>query len=182
MYRSAFRPLLFTLLGLTFPLVGAAQAPASGDQLPPQVREWLTELESIHAQLAQLQEQALRDPELAARQDSLGIQMRSAMEAVDPSLADAMGRIPEMEAEAATAEAQGDNARLVELSTEAHEIEQRFMAAQNQALEQRPELVAEVMDFQSTLQARILESDPRAPELLSRMQELERMLTEVAQR
>lgn len=182
MYRITFRSFLFALFGLALPLVATAQTAGAGDQLPPQVREWLTELESIHAQLAQLQEQALRDPALAARQDSLGTQMRSAMEAVDPTLADVMGRIPEMEAEAADAEAQGDNAKLVELSAEAQEIEQRFMAAQNQALEQSPELVAEVMDFQSTLQARILESDPRAPELLSRMQELERMLTEVAQR
>ena len=182
MYRIATRSILLTLLALSFPLLALAQTPAPGPDVPPEVRGWLSELETIHAQLAQLQEQALRDPALAARQDSLGTQMRSAMEAVDPSLAEAMDRIPEMEAEAASAQAQGDDARLVELSAEAQEIEQRFVAAQNQALEQRPELVAEVMDFQSTLQARILESDPRAPELLSRMQELERMLTEVAGR
>lgn len=182
MHRIATRSLLFTFLALAFPLLAAAQSPTPGAELPPEVRGWLNELESIHAQLAQLQEQALRDPALAARQDALGTQMRSAMEAVDPSLAEAMDRIPAMEAEAATAEAQGDDAKLVKLSAEAQEIEQRFVAAQNQALEQSPELVAEVMDFQSTLQARILESDPRAPELLSRMQELEQMLTEIAQR
>lgn len=182
MRRIAIRSLLLvTFLPLAFPLLAVAQAPAGHAELPPEVRGWLSELDSIHTQLAQLQQQVLRDPELSARQDALGARMRDAMEAVDPTLAEAMNRIPDMEAEAAEAEARGNDARLVELSAEAQQIEQRFMSAQNQALEQSPELVAEVMDFQSTLQARILESDPRAEQLLSRMQELEQMLTETAQ-
>lgn len=166
---------------MTLGAAGSAGAQAPNiDPLPPEVRGWLTELDQIHQELSALQSQALADPSLSAMQESVGEQMRMAMEEIDPSLAQSLDRIPEMEAEAQQAESRGDQEALDALSAEAQRIEERFMAAQNRAMQSRPNLVAEVLAFQEALQERMLESDPEAPRLIARMQELEAMLTSAA--
>jgi hypothetical protein len=178
MMRFAAGTFLFVTVALTAPAVGSAQAPGAPLELPPEAREWIAEIEQIHVQLAQLQERALQDPDLAARQDSLGNHIKVTMEAIDPSLAQNLGRIEEMERQAAEAEARDDEAKLAELREEARQIEQRFVAAQRQAL-QRPDLAAEFSAFQTLLQERMLQTDPDAPRLLARFQELERKLTQL---
>lgn len=173
-------------VGLMFTLAAfgtAGSVAAQGlvpDPLPPEVRGWLTELDSIHQELSALQARALADPSLLAMQESVGEQMRVAMEEIDPTLAESLDRIPEMEVEAQAAESAGDQQRLEALGSEAQRIEQRFMAVQNQAMETRPGLVAGVLAFQTALQERMLEADPQAPQLIARMQELEEKLTSAA--
>lgn len=172
--------LLTALLFLGGAGTAAAQATPGIDALPPEVRGWLTELNQIHEELSALQARALADPSLSAMQESVGEQMRVAMEEIDPSLAESLDRIPAMEVEAQQAESRGDQERLEALSAEAQRIEQRFMSAQNQAMQTRPNLVAEVLAFQEALQERMLETDPEAPRLIARMQELEEKLTTAA--
>ena len=170
---------MFAMVALGISGSVAAQGVAP-DPLTPEVRSWLTELDSIHQELSALQERALADPSLAAMRQSVGEQMRVAMEEIDPALAESLERIPAMEQEAQVAESAGDRERLEALGSEAQLIEQRFVAAQNQAMETRPELVAGVLAFQSALQDRMAETDPQAPRLIARMQELEEKLTSLA--
>ena len=172
--------LLTALITLGVAGSAGAQATPGVDRLPPEVRGWLTELDGIHQELSALQARALADSSLSAMQESVGEQMRVAMEEIDPSLAESLDRIPAMEAEAQQAESRGDAEALDALSAEAQRIEQRFMAAQTQAMQSRPNLVAEVLAFQEALQERMLETDPEAPRLIARMQELEEKLTSAA--
>ena len=181
MHRRIVRTLLLVAFAFAAPASLRAQTVEQPDGLPAEAREWLTEIQQIHAQLTQLQERALQDPALAARQDSLGGHIRTAMEAIDPTLPQRMGRIEEMEAQAAAAEAENNEAKLMELRAEAQQIEQQFFSAQQQALQQ-PDLAAEISAFQTALEAKILETDPEAPRLLARFQELEQKLAEVAGR
>jgi hypothetical protein len=182
-----FRPGLVVLASAALaalPTALRAQAPATpppaGEDVTAEASQWLAEIQQIHLRLGQLQEQALQDPELSARRDSLGMRIRVAMETIDPALPQQMGRIEEMEGQAAAAEARSDQAALEQLNAEAAQIQQRFLAAQQQALQQ-PALAAEVAAFQTMLEQKILAVDPAAPQLLARFQELERRLTGLAQ-
>lgn len=185
MNRSIVRTVLFALALAVVPALGSAQqaggpeAPGS-EALPPEADAWLTEIQQIHVQLAQLQEQALQDPELAALQDSLGNHIRVAMEAIDPALPESMTRIQQMEEQAAQAQARSDAATLEQLRAEARLIEQQFLSVQEQALQQ-PALAAELSTFQTRLQEKILAASPDAPRLLARFQELEQKLTALSQ-
>lgn len=183
MMRKARRSLvrLVTIAAVAIPgALSAQEAPAAPQELTPEVQAWLAELQQLHVQLTELQEKALQDPQLAAQRDSLGAHIRAEMESIDPELPAKMSRIPQMEAEAAAAEAQNDETKLAALRTEAQQIEQQFLSAQQQAL-QKPELAAELSAFQSALEARILQADPEAPKLMARFQELEEKLAKAAQ-
>src|SRR5690606_5971917 len=158
----------------------AGTAAPEGPALPAEATAWLTEIQQIHVQLAELQEQALQDPELAARRDSLGTHIRVAMEEIDPSLNESMTRIQAMEEQAAQAQGRGDEQTLAQLRAEAQLIEQQFLSVQEQAL-QKPELAEEVNSFQTALQERILATSPEAPRLLARLQELEQKLSALVQ-
>lgn len=179
MIRTAAGIVLLVAAALAAPGAVAAQLPGTPGDVPAEAREWLAEIQQIHTQLTELQERALEDPDLAARRDSLGNHIRVAMESIDPSLPESMSRMEEMEQQAAQAEALSDEAKLKELRTEAQLIEQRFLSAQQQAL-QRPDLAAEISAFQTALEAKILATDPEAPRLLARFQELEEKLTGLA--
>lgn len=183
MIRTTLRTALFTLAVLAAPVALHAQATEetspSPEGLPPEATAWLTEIQQIHVQLSELQEIALQDPQLAARRDSLGNHIRVAMEAIDPSLAENMTRIQEMEEQAAQAQARSDDATLTQLRAEAQLIEQQFLSVQEQALQQ-PQLASELSTFQTLLQEKILAVSPDAPRLLARFQELERKLGEMA--
>ena len=178
MIRTAARTVLLALAVLAAPGALSAQDPAAAG-LPPEADAWLAEIQQIHVQLAELQERALQDPELAARRDSLGTHIRVAMETIDPSLTQSMSRMEEMERQAAAAEAQSDSTKLTELRTEAQQIEQQFISAQQQAL-QLPDVAAEFTAFQQLLQEKILATSPDAPRLLARFQELEQKLAAMA--
>lgn len=167
-----------------FPAASPAQTSGPATDLPAAVPaeadEWLEEIQQIHVRLSELQARALEDPELSARRDSLGIHIKIAMEAIDPTLLNSMSRIEEMERQAAEAEAQSNDAKLTELRVEAQQIEEQFFAAQQQAL-QRPDLAARVSAFQTLLEQKIIAADPEAPDLLARFQELEARLSELTE-
>ncbi len=154
-----------------------AQEPAPAPQGPsPEVQGWLAELQQLHGRLESIQRQALEDPALSAAQTELGSNIRLAMQSVDPALEQSMTRIQALEAEAMTAQQAGDQARLQEIGAEAQEIQQRFLSAQQQAL-QKPELAAQVEAFQGRLEAKMREVDPSAEQLIARFQELEQKLS-----
>lgn len=155
-------------------------APLPVEGIPPEASAWIQEIQEIHARLTELQERALADPELSAQRDTLGNHIKVAMETLDPTLLTKMGRIEEMEQQASEAHARNDEATLNRLRAEAEQIEEQFFTVQQIALQQ-PALAAEVSAFQTVLEQRIRATDPDAPRLLARFQELEEKLSGLAE-
>ncbi len=167
-------PLL--LLFLCAPTLLGAQEPTP---VPPQpageTQSLIAEIQQIQARLASVQEQALQDSDIRAEQKALGVEVRSAMEQIDPTVGEQITRMEQLAAEAEAAQAAGDQARILQLTGEAQEIQQRLAEAQVQAM-QRPELAARVEAFQARLQGRMIEIEPEAEALIRRFGELQRRL------
>jgi chromosome segregation ATPase len=178
---STATPILVMLLFLCAPALLVAQEPTP---VPPQpageAQSWIMELQQIQAQLAPIQEQALQDSAIRAEQEALSADVRTAMEEVDPTLREQTARVEQLATEAQAAQAAGDQSRLLELSAEAQEIQERFAAAQVQVLQQ-PELASRVEAFQARLQGRMIEIEPEAEALIGRFDELQRRLASTAQ-
>jgi DNA repair exonuclease SbcCD ATPase subunit len=183
---AAVIPLALALL--VAPATLRAQEPAPATEPAPveengvdeaataQMQAWLAEIQELNGRLQDVRQAALQDAELSAAQEAIGARVRAAMEEADSTLVTSMTRLQSLQAEAEAAQQQGNGARLEELGAEAREIEERFAAAQQQALSQ-PELSAEVQAFQTRLQAKILELEPEAPQLIARFQELQQNLS-----
>ena len=143
----SLRVLLPALLLAALPVAAAAQqpsaAPAPQPGPPPEVQGWLTELQQLHGRLEGIQQKALSDPTLSQAQEALGTSIRQAMNSIDPGLEQGLQRMQALETEAATAQQQGDQAKLQQIGLEAQQIQQKFMTAQQSALAQ-PELAAKV--------------------------------------
>jgi predicted nucleic acid-binding Zn-ribbon protein len=171
------RALLPALLLAVLPTAALAQqpAPAAPQEPPQEVQAWLVEMQQLHGRLEGIQEKAMADPTLSEEQQALGTSIREAMMQVDPALEQSMTRMQALEAEAAAAQQQGDQAKLQQIGMEAQQIQQRFVSAQQQALQQ-PELSAKVEAFQDRLEQKMREVDPEAEKLIARFQELEEKL------
>lgn len=175
------------LVALSLPGALAAQqrAPAAPQAQPPaanqqQLQQWLTELQELHGKLEAIQAKAAEDPQIRAAQESLGVEIKAAMEKADPTLPASLERVPKLEAEARQAQQSGDQAKLQQLAQEAQGIQQRFLAAQAKALEQ-PAIASKVEAFQQRLESKMAEVDPQAPALIKRFQELEGKLAAAMQ-
>jgi uncharacterized phage infection (PIP) family protein YhgE len=157
-------------------IASAQQAAAPSPELQRQVQGWLAEMQQIHGQLQELQNRALQDPQLSAAQASVGENLRNAMQQVDPSIQQGIQRLEAINAEAVTAREAGDNAKLQQLGTEVQQIELRFRAAQQQALQAQPQLATQMQNFQTSLEAKMAQMDPGAEQLIARFQELQTRL------
>src|SRR5690606_33697251 len=151
-------------------------APATGDTAPAPSGEgmqaWFTEMQEVHQQLEVIQQEALADPELSAKQEALGEEIRLAMEVVDPSMTQRMERVQELETEATAAQAAGDTEKLQQVIQEAQQIQEHFLNVQQTALSE-PTMAAKLQDFQTALEAKMVEVDPEAETLIVRFRELE---------
>jgi hypothetical protein len=175
------RALLTLVLALGIPAVAVAQSPAQASSPSQQeVNGWLEEIQQLHLRLESIQMRALEDPGLSAAQHQLGEEIRDAMTAVDPQLAQRMGRIEVLEDEAQKAAAAGNEARFRELEMEAHQIQQHFFGVQGQVL-QSAAIDAKVRAFQARLESRMAEVDPTAKGLIDRFRELETKLAAAMQ-
>lgn len=184
-FAAAF-PLALALL--VAPATLRAQEPAPAAEPVPaedngvdeaatsQIQAWLAEIQQLNGRLLEVRQEALQDAELSASQEAIGARVRAAMEEADSTLITSMTRLEALQEEAQAAQQQGDGERLEELGAEVRAIEERFAAAQQQALSQ-PELSADVQAFQERLQAKILEIEPEAPQLIARFQELQQNLS-----
>jgi hypothetical protein len=56
------------------------------------------------------------------------------------------------------------------------QIELRFRAAQQQALQAQPQLATQMQNFQTSLEAKMAQMDPGAEQLIARFQELQTRL------
>jgi hypothetical protein len=172
------RGLAVLLVGLLVPAALQAQQPTP-EQAPAEVQQLLTELHQLQERLGPIQAQAMQDSELQAAEAELNQALRSAVIEIDPAVEQDLARAETLEADAQAAQEAGDAQRLQELMTEAQGMQQRLAAAQAQAL-QRPGLVAQVEQFQEQLQARMIQIDPQAGELIRRHTELQRRIMEAA--
>jgi chaperonin cofactor prefoldin len=181
-----FRFMIAALIALaiaTGPSVANAQqaAAAPSPELQRQVQSMLAEMQQIHGQLQELQARALQDPQLSAAQASIGENLRNAMQRADPGIEQGLQRLEAINAEAVTARETGNNARLQQLGDEVQQIEIRFQTAQQQALQAQPQLATQMQTFQTSLEAKMAQLDPRAEQLIAQFQELQTRLAGVMQ-
>lgn len=181
------RAFVIALTALALPAAAAAQqrapaAPAQQAQNPSQqqMQQWMTELQQIHGKLEAIQAKAIQDPQLQAAQESLGTEIKTAMEKADPTLPESMQRVQALESEALKAQQAGDQAKLQQLAQEAQSIQARFMEAQAKAFQQ-PEIATRLEAFQTRLETRMVEVDPAASDLIQRFKELEGKLAAAMQ-
>lgn len=150
---------------------------ASAQEQPAQVQAWRAELQTIEMQLSAAQREALEDETLAAEQAEVTEAVRGAMIAADPGIEAQLTRLGELVTQARAAQAAGDAERIASLTVEAQELQPVVAAAQARAL-QVPEIAARVEAFQGRLHARMAEIDPEAQGLLTRRDELVRLIRE----
>lgn len=174
------------LIGIALPALAAAQqAPAAGpgaeeptlSAQEQQMQAWYDELEALHGQLEALQVQALSDQALAARQEALGEEIRLAMASRDTTIEQQIERMSSLEAEAIAAQQTNNLQRLQELMMEATGIQERLIALQ-EAVIGEPAMAAKLDTFQNDLQAKMVQLNPNAKQMMDRYMELEEKLME----
>jgi hypothetical protein len=137
------------------------------------VEGWIVELNHIQMQLAPLEERALQDPTLAQEQEALGDDILAAMIAADATVETKLTRLREIMVEAQAAA--GDEARLEALAAEAQSLQPAIERARGIALA-RPEVDAKFKNFRKNLCDRMAQIDPASAQLVTRFEELERMI------
>lgn len=155
------------------------QQPATAAQAPPltaQQQAWVNELQQIQQKLEAAKAKALQNTNLRAAQDSLGQDIKTAMEKVDPGLVGVAQRVQSMDEEAGKAQTNGDQKKLAELTQEAQQIQARFSKAQQEALQKNSDLAARVSAFEKQVQAKSDQFERENAALLKRYRELQEKL------
>lgn len=157
-------------------MAAAALAPletsAQQAELPPEVQEWVTEMQELQAELETVQEEALADTAIQRQQKEVADVVRAAMIDVDPSLEEGLDRMEQLIAEARVAQEASDAEKIAELTAEAQQLQPKIEQAQVQAMNV-PAVQEEINEFQERLQDRMVEIDPEARTKLARLQELD---------
>lgn len=164
-------------LAVAAAVVPAAASAQANEQPPPQVREWIAEMQQIQMQIMPVQQQAMQDTALQEEQAAVTAAVREAIVEADPAMEAKLDRMDELMVEARAAQAAQDQEKLVELTQEAQTLQPEIASAQADALD-RPDVEAKVLAFRDKLQARMVEIDPETKPLLERLQELDRLIGE----
>lgn len=164
-------PTLIALAVLVAPPAARAQTAAP----PPELQEWLEEVQQLQARLEPIHQAALQDPAIQEEQEKVSAAVIAAMTDADPTISGKLERLQALAAEAQAAQANGDQERLVELSAEAQVLQPEIEEAQSQALS-RPEIETQIETFRENLHQRMAQIDPEAQGLIERLQELERRI------
>ncbi|CAN5783025.1 hypothetical protein BH20GEM3_BH20GEM3_07810 [soil metagenome] len=182
-----FRASFVALATLLLPLgLGAQQRPvaqqraAAPTPAQQQAQGWYMELQGIQMQLGPAIAQAMRDPKIQAAQQALGTAIQAALNKADPGLAALEPRMKVLEAEAAKAQQAGDGAKLQKLMQDAAPIQQRLMRAQ-QVVFNQPAVMSRANAFESQLQAKLIQIDPKNGPLIQRSKQLQTQLQRVMQ-
>jgi hypothetical protein len=162
------------LAGLFGPTALSAQG---NEQPPPQVQEWIMEMQQIQRQVQPVQQQALEDEALRQEQEEVTKALREAIVQADPSMAAKLDRMEELMSEARAAQAAQDQEKIVALTQEAQTLQSEISEAQAEALA-RPEVDAMVVAFRENLHERMIEIDPATQPLLERLEELDGLVKE----
>ncbi len=188
MLTLKFRASFVALATLLLPLgLGAQQRPVAQQQraaaptpAQQQAQGWYMELQGIQMQLGPAIAQAMRDPKIQAAQRALGAAIQAALNKADPGLAALEPRMKALEAAAAKAQQAGDGAKLQKLMQDAAPIQQRLMRAQ-QVVFNQPAVMSRANAFESQLQAKLIQIDPKNGPLIQRSKQLQTQLQRVMQ-
>ncbi|HEX6751675.1 MAG TPA: hypothetical protein VF092_30560 [Longimicrobium sp.] len=157
-----------------------ARAATPGAVSEATARQWMAELQQIQARLQAAHNRVMQDAQLRGAQESLMQDVKAAMQRTDPGLDALAAQVERMRSMAATAAQRGDRARLQQLNAELVPIQQRFMAAQQQAMQQ-PAIRQRAAALEERLHARMLQVEPETDRLLARGRELQGRLLQIAQ-
>lgn len=149
---------------------GAAQEANAPDS--QEIERKFVEYQRIHVALEDLQQRAMRDPEVRAVQEDLDSILDAEINRIDPRMPQRLARAAVLEAEAHAAQQSGDDARADDLVAELATIRDAITAAQQQVLAD-PELARRITEYQQQLQRKMFDIDPDLPNLLVRFRELE---------
>jgi hypothetical protein len=141
-----------------------------------QVQTWISELRELHQKLEVIQQRASQDPEIRAAQETLGAEIKAAMDRSDPRLGRSVARLDTLEEQARTAQRTGDQERLRQITEEARVIQVRFLETQA-AVFQQPAMAAKIRVFQARLEARMARIDAQSPAMMQRFRQLEDLLS-----
>lgn len=152
-----------------------AAAPATAN-----VREWAAELERIKARLQTVHNQVMQDAALRRSQETFMRDVKAAMLRVDPGLDALATRVQGMQQQAVAAQQRGDARTLQQLEAELAPIQQRFLRAQQQVMQQ-PGIAARARQIETQLHQRMLQVEPNTDRLLERGRSLQARLLQLQQ-
>jgi hypothetical protein len=147
-------------------------APFQGQEMDPEMMALMMEAQQLQEELAPIQEEAMADEALSRQLDEVRERVETAMREQDPELLD---RMEALEGEFMAAQAQGDEARAQAIGVEAQEIQAQLQVAQEEVLS-RPDIQEPIEAFEEAHRARMREIDPRAEEIMDRLEEIFREL------
>lgn len=159
---------------------GLAQTgPPTEDQLTPEVRAMLEELEETQERLEELQDQALAgSPPLRELQENMADVVSRTLQQIEPEYDRLLERLNQLQREGVAAQQAQDVQKYQEVMTEAQQIQIRIEAAQDETFE-RPEVSRAVTAYQELLIEEMTKINPVAPLLRNRMEELVAELTRI---
>lgn len=134
-----------------------------------------SEITRIEGALAEIELRALQDPELRQQDQALGEALMDAMIAADPALPAAARSLTLLRERHHGAVRAGDADAARDLGLRIEAIEQRYLRAQADALQQ-PSLAERVDRFNTLLRRRMIQTDDAAERLLRRYAELRGIL------
>lgn len=158
-----------TLIRLCALAALALPAHLAAQDAPPAVAEMT--VEQVQARLQAIQQRALQEPEMQAKQAAVGEEVVATMHRVEPTFTENAARAEAMQADIAAAQEASDNERLHALNAEAQQLQQAFAAARALAM-QDGALQATIQAFQGEVVAKMREMDPDTDALLARLNEL----------
>ncbi len=166
---------LLTLLLATSPAL-AQQAPLQ--QAPEEIQQMMTEYQEIQQRYSQIQTQAfMSSDELQERQVAINDIVVDAFFESYPQAEAHLSRLDQIQVEAMAAQEAQDIERLGELMGEAGMLQQQLQEAQDRVLE-REDVKAHIDRFEADLMVLMLDIDPDAQAMRTRLDELAEVLSQ----
>ena len=138
-------------------------------------RAWYTELQQIQARLQAAHNRVMQDAGVRGQQDAFMRDVKAALLRADPGLEGLTARVEAMQNQALAAQRRGDVAQLRQLNFEMVSIQQRFMRAQQQVMQQ-PALSQRARQLEQLLHTRMLQVEPETDRLIARGKDLQQRL------
>jgi hypothetical protein len=158
------------------PVNARAVAPAASSAA--NAREMMAELQRIQARLQMVHNQVMQDAQLRTAQEAFMRDVKAAMLRADPGLDALATRVQGMQQQAATAQQRRDARTLQQLQSQLAPIQERFLRAQQQVLQQ-PAIAARARTLEAQLHQRMLRVEPETDRLIERGKSLQARLIQM---
>lgn len=162
-----------TLVALTLFHAAPLTLFSQGAPATPEIESWLSELKDIQERLAPVERAALEEPGMQEEQEAIGSAVLAAMVQADSTVEVKLDRLREIML--AAHGSNGSDGEMDQLIAEIRELQPQVEEARAEALA-RPEIVAMLADFRKKVQTRMVSLDPASEPLISRFEELERLI------